>query len=396
MTPGPSGSSTDPNPIIPINPPKSLLSLPKELLTEVCSLLDRKDAISLLYVHRSLHQSAESRIYRDITLSIPTYWGEPVLIRPEGSPYGTNSYCTWAKKQALQVENAGRAEARRRVEEMIKVLSRGTERWRYVRKVVIEPRVGANNAILQFLSLAREHVSEIEIITSRKHIFRDQWQPVPSQTIWAKLLDFDIGEQFDFPNLSTIKVALEGYDCSSSPLALIHLAKGLQHLEVVGGKTEGMEICEEERCPCYIADISYVSFAPIHLQTLVYRGDLDPDGCGSRLLSWVGTTHVTDLTFRIGQTGDLGLDWDHTWLPDVMNGGDLRRLDLRLGHFPLAAILNTTYFSDPDVEVGDPDNQRLRILIQYAPNVEGSATERLDVRQESSGIADAHLPVRHS
>jgi hypothetical protein len=246
----------------------------------------------------------------------------------------------------LQVENAGRAEARRRVEEMIKVLSRGTERWRYVRKVIIEPRVGANNAILQFLSLAREHVSEIEFITSRKHIFRDQWQPDPSQTIWAKLLEFDMGEEYNFPNLSTIKVALEKYDCSSSPLTLIHLSKRLQHLEVVGGKTKEIEICEGERCPCFIA----------------------------------AETHHGSAS-RIHHTDDTGLEWDDEWLPKLMDGGSLRRLDLRVDNFPLAAILDNTYFSDHDVEVGDPDNQRLRTLIQDAPHVRGSATERLDVSQ---------------
>jgi hypothetical protein len=128
-----------------INPPKSLLSLPKELMADICGQLDQRTAINLLYVHRSFHQPAESRIYRDITLSIPTYWGEPVLIRPER--YGSHEYVAWAKKQAKEVELAGRAEARRRAEELIVALStRGLERWRYIRKLVIEPRVEANNA----------------------------------------------------------------------------------------------------------------------------------------------------------------------------------------------------------------------------------------------------------
>jgi hypothetical protein len=192
-----------------------------------------------------------------------------------------------------------------------------------------------------------------------------------------------MGEEYNFPNLSTIKVALEKYDCSSSPLTLIHLSKRLQHLEVVGGKTKEIEICEGERCPCFIAaETQHGSASRSILQTLVYHGDLDPDGFGSRLLSWAGLkTRVTDLTLRIHHTDDTGLEWDDEWLPKLMDGGSLRRLDLRVDNFPLAAILDNTYFSDHDVEVGDPDNQRLRTLIQDAPHVRGSATERLDVSQ---------------
>jgi hypothetical protein len=217
-----------------INPPKSLLSLPKELMADICSQLDQKTAINMLYVHRSFHQPAESRIYRDITLSIPTYWGEPVLIRPER--YGSHEYVAWAKRQAKEVEMAGRAEARRRAEELIVALStRGLERWRYIRKLVIEPRVEANNAIIQILSLARNYVTEIEIIKSRDHIYRDQWTPTRKESFWGKFADFGSVDKYIFPNLVKVSVNLEDGDCSCLPELLLQRAPHLEHVELYGG-----------------------------------------------------------------------------------------------------------------------------------------------------------------
>jgi len=224
----------DPEMTTSINPPKSLLSLPKELMADICSQLDQKTAINLLYVHRSLHQPAESSIYRDITLSIPTYWGEPVLIRP--GRYGTHEYVTWAKKQAKEVELAGRAEARRRAEELIIALStRGLERWRYIRKMVIEPRVEANNAIIQILSLARNYVTEIEIVKSRDHIYRDQWTPTRKEAFWSKFADFGSVDKYTFPNLVKVIVSLEDWECNCLPELLLQRSPHLGHVELYGG-----------------------------------------------------------------------------------------------------------------------------------------------------------------
>jgi len=215
----------------PLSPPRSLLSLPREVMSDVCAQLDQKTAINLLFVHRSLHQPAESRIYRDITLSIPTYWGEPVLIRPD-IEYGSDEYVAWAKRRSMRVELAGRAEARRRAEEMIMSLSRGVERWRYVKKLVIEPRVEANNAIVQILSLARKYVTEIEIIKSRDHIYRDQWTPTRGDTFWSKLAGFGSVKQYSFPNLVKVTSSLESWECSCLPELLLIRAPRLEVVKI--------------------------------------------------------------------------------------------------------------------------------------------------------------------
>jgi hypothetical protein len=362
------------NPITPINPPKTLLSLPKELLTEVCSYLDQKTAISLLYVHRTLHQPAESRIYREINLFIPTYWGEPVLIRPANLRYGTDPYCTWAKKQALYVENAGRAEARRRAEEMIKVLSRGDGRWRYVRKVVIEPRPGAVNAIIQILSLAKEYINEIQVVQSRKHINRIQWEPPMLQTIWAKLLDFQSYGNFIMPNLSTIRVRLEKYDCSAVPLTLIVLAGRLDVLEIDGGRA-----CSDDGCPCTDVEWDRGLSGLRKLSSVRIEAKAEDDISSTTLLEWLWDyTRAESLALRIKTTGHSGADLEcFGWLFGMLGVDTMRRVDFRLGATTFADMLSW----DPcggDYE-GWSQGSKLNSLIQDAPAVRRSAKERLEV-----------------
>jgi len=346
-------------------------------MTDICSRLDQKSAISLLYVHRSFHQPAESRIYRDITLSIPTYWGEPVLIRPPHLHYGTEPYIKWAKKQAKEVEMAGRAEARRRAEEMIMNLSKGTERWRYIRKLVIEPRVGANNAIVQILSLARQYITEIIIVTSRKHIYRSEWAPKTGETLWAKLADFGPFETYTFPNLNTIAIDLERYDCCSSPAYLIDRASGLQVIKLNGGNARYQEHERpengDEDCEC----ASWYDFAETHESMLgsLRIVDIAYDACGidetsPRLIRrCLAQSGITELKINI-ENAAFNEDGSG-WLEDILLHSSIEHLEYDIPTIPIDEAIEEL----PGIEDAEAV---LQSLIHHTPNL-GSADERLQV-----------------
>jgi len=319
-------------------------------MADICSQLDQKTAINLLYVHRSFHQPAESRIYRDITLSIPTYWGEPVLIRPER--YGSNEYVAWAKRQAKEVEMAGRAEARRRAEELIVALStRGLERWRYIRKLVIESRVEANNAIVQILSLARNYITEIEIIKSRDHIYRSQWTPTRKESFWGKFADFGSVDKYTFPNLVKVSVKLEAGDCSCLPELLLQRAPHLEHVELDGGiptdywhnEPEGIDhYCDcpyqetpgrnaTHRSPPWEATLRVA-----HITCIAKEGY----GCPPELAkSIISSDNLKKLTIRIDDLVDEE-DTAYIWLETMLHHPTLEHLDYDIPNMPIDEALD--------------------------------------------------------
>ena len=370
----------DPKMMTSINPPKSLLSLPKELVADICSQLDQKTAINLLYVHRSFHQPAESRIYRDITLSIPTYWGEPVLIRPER--YGSNEYIAWAKKQAKGVEMAGRAEARRRAEELIVALStRGLERWIYIRKLVIEPRVEANNAIIQILSLARNYVTEIEIIKSRDHIYRDQWTPKRKESFWAKFADFGLVDKYTFPNLVKVSVKLEIWDCCCLPEMLLQRTPNLEHVELQGGTATDLSHSEPQD-PDDICDCPYqeTSEGNTHISppwTGALRGaSIDCPATGydgnppNLMESIMNARNLKKLTLRLEDAIDEGGD-EQDWVSDLLHHPTLEHLEYDVPEIPFISALEMA-------ECEKDHHSALQALIYSVPAI-NLASERLEV-----------------
>jgi hypothetical protein len=363
-----------------INPPKSLLSLPKELMADICSQLDQKTAINMLYVHRSFHQPAESRIYRDITLSTPTYWGEPVLIRPER--YGSHEYVAWAKKQAKEVEMAGRAEARRRAEELIVALStRGLERWRYIRKLVIEPRVEANNAIIQILSLARNYVTEIEIVKARDHIYRDQWTPKRKESFWSKFADFGSVDKYTFPNLVKVSIELEKWDCCCLPELLLQRTPNLTYVELRGGSPkdgsretpyDDEDICD---CPYQGSPNAATHISP------PWEATLQEASISCKATSYLGTP--PDLMESIMAAENLkklklrlidAIDEDGNgseWLFDVLHHPTLEQLEYDVSEIPFSDALEMT-------ERDEDHHSALQVLIYPVPDI-NLASERLDV-----------------
>jgi hypothetical protein len=365
-----------------INPPKSLLSLPKELMADICSQLDQKTAINMLYVHRSFHQPAESRIYRDITLSIPTYWGEPVLIRPER--YGSHEYVVWAKKQAKEFEMAGRAEARRRAEELIVALStRGLERWRYIRKLVIEPRVEANNAIIQILSLARNYVTEIEIVKSRDHIYRDQWTPTRKESFWGKFSDFGSVDKYTFPNLVKVSVNLEDWDCSCLPELLLQRAPHLEHIELYGGNPTDYLHREpegpDEYCDCPYQETPEreathrsppweATLRVAHITCTAREGY----GCPPQLAEdIIASEDLKKLTIRVDDLVDE-TGTAYVWFETMLHHPTLEHLDYDIPNMPLGEALELL-----EENTMDPESS-LKTLIYPVPQLQVNH-ERLEV-----------------
>jgi hypothetical protein len=359
-----------------INPPKSLLSLPKELMADICSQLDQKTAINMLYVHRSFHQPAESRIYRDITLSIPTYWGEPVLIRPER--YGSHEYVAWAKKQAKEVEMAGRAEARRRAEEMIVILSRGAERWRYIRKLVIEPRVEANNAIIQILSLARNYITELEIIKSRDHIYRNEWYPADNERIWSKLTDFGSVDKYSFPNLVKASFHLEHNDCSSIPALLLQRTPVLEEVSIKGGYARYLSHKDEDEdevslCDCPFQRTSKFNHLIPPWQASLRVANIDCDSSTENGLppllaeQLMFADNLTKVTIRLAESQDDDGPWPE-WL-EILTRPMLEHLDYDVFDKPFPEALEM---------IEGPIHSALRTLIYSEPHVQ-AAYERLEV-----------------
>ena len=369
----------DPKMMTSINPPKSLLSLSKELMADICSQLDQKTAINLLYVHRSFHQPAESRIYRDITLSIPTYWGEPVLIRPER--YGSNEYIAWAKKQAKEVEMAGRAEARRRAEELIVALStRGLERWRYIRKLVIEPRVEANNAIVQILSLARNYITEIDIIKSRDHIYRSQWTPTRKESFWGKFADFGSVDKYMFPNLVKVSVDLEKWECCNLPELLLQRAPKLEYVGLRGGDPKDASHADydhDDDCDCpYQQGVGESTHLPPPWEATLRVASIS---CGATayfgappdlMESIIVAKNLEKLTLRL--TDAVDEDGQGTeWLSDLLHHPTLEHLEYDIPEIPFSEAL--------DVAERDEDHHSaLQVLIYSVPDI-NLASERLEV-----------------
>lgn len=197
-----------------------------------------------------------------------------------------------------------------------------------------------------------------------------------AQTFWTKLLDFDESNEFGFPNLTTIKVALEDYDCSSLPLALIPLAHGVEYLKITGGRTNDTVLCEEQGCACLgvIGEAHYSSL--LRLRTMVIHGDLTDTDEPSFLLRWVAARAcVWDLTLRIGGSGHHALEEEEDWLQDMLVTDVLQRLDIRLGGSTFEDVLLCIGVNDEE------EYAALDTLIVDAPQVQDSATERLDVSE---------------
>jgi hypothetical protein len=266
---------------------------------------------------------------------------------------------------------AGRAEARRRAEEMIKILSRGPERWRYIRKLVIEPRVGVNSAIVQILSLARNYIVELEIVKSRDHIYRSQWSPRKGETIWAKLADFGPFETYTFPNLKSISVQLEDYDCVNVVGHIIQRAPGTLHIKLEGGDTNyfGHEENEDgEDCDCMlwsnhqapnlapnckVADIS----CPAH------------EGCGTPPLVVSELLRLSPLTSLKIRLDGAGTENGTGWLDTILMDEAIAHLEYDIPNIP---------FSEAVEETGLVDNYAIRSLIITLPDI-SAAHERLQV-----------------
>jgi hypothetical protein len=269
---------------------------------------------------------------------------------------------------------AGRAEARRRAEEMIMILSRGTERWRYIRKLVIEPRIGANNAIVQILSLARHYITEIEIVKSREHIYRSQWKPKSAETLWAKLADFGSFETYTFPNLKSVRIDLEDYDCCDSPGYLIDRATGLQRITLHGGSADypGHEHPEHGDNDCECA--SWVNFAEDHAPTfaslrsvdIAYVADESGDYPPRLIRRCLVQEGVTELKTNIKNAGIY--ETGPEWIEEILNHASVKHLEYNI---PLVSI----DMAVEELEMSDAAPV-LQSLIYHIPKL-ASADERL-------------------
>lgn len=253
---------------------------------------------------------------------------------------------------------------------MIKILSRGPERWRYIRKLVIEPRVGANSTIVQILSLAREYIVELEIIKSRDHIYRSRWNPKKGETLWSKLVDFGSFKTYTFPNLKVLSVDLENYDCASLPGHIIQRTAGLRHVTLKGGKAfyQGHEADEEgDDCDCRAWD-DYCStpMAP-ELQT----ADLTcpaPDDNGpppSLICRLMQIRSLEKLRISIDDAGE-----GPEWLDDVIDHPNIKHLEYDIPDIPFEEAV--------ELVGGSIESSALRSLIVTVPDI-SSAHERLQV-----------------
>ncbi|KAK4686839.1 hypothetical protein P7C73_g3281, partial [Tremellales sp. Uapishka_1] len=193
----------------------TLLSLPKEVLQIVASHLDIKTALSLVVACKAVQAVAESRIWRDVNLTLPPHYGEYPLIQPHRCE--SSRYCAWARGEARRAEVRAREAARIRIREIIRCGHRGDNRFSHVQKVEIMDRVGSNNGNIEFLALVHLHVKEIIIRPPLTHVFDHMWVLPYHATFLYKVRDFD---GVPFPSLVKLDITLSEV-CDVKDLILI-------------------------------------------------------------------------------------------------------------------------------------------------------------------------------
>lgn len=223
---------------------------------------------------------------------------------------------------------AGRAETRRKVENIILVMD--DERRKCVRKVVIEPRPGANNAIVQVSSFVKDHVREMELMPLRDHIFRDQWQPTRSEMLWHKLLDF--GLQNDcFRNLETVTIEYSVTDHADNLISLLRLSPNIRVLHITAA---GDIDYHPSHCDCgsqHLAD-EYRSLDELPLLEQLSITSKGPADGGlqewiSDLLQAAGNLR----SFTLHLPAAYGYPPIDVWLEALNDSSELTRLDWRCG-----------------------------------------------------------------
>lgn len=264
---------------------------------------------------------------------------------------------------------------------MIVALStRGPERWRYNRKLVIEPRVEANNAIIQIMSLARNYVTEIEIIKSRDHIYRDQWTPKRKESFWSKLVDFGSIDNYIFPNLVKVSVDLEKWDCCCLPELLLQRAPRLEEADLRGGypiNSSHTDLVDEDECDCPYQEIdgktphisppwaATLRAATISCRATAYYGS-PPD----LMDNIIKADNLMKLNLRLTEAGDEDGD-SSPWYANLLHHPTLEHLEYDVPDVPFSEALE-------HAERDDTDHSALQTLIYSLPAIE-MAHERLEV-----------------
>jgi hypothetical protein len=221
--------------------------------------------------------------------------------------------------------------------------------------------------------LARDYITDIEVIRSRDHIYRTEWSPKRGETFWEKLLDFGPFKTHLFPNLQSASFKLEVRDCANVPGLILQRAPALQHISLEGGdpRWPGHEDGgDDDECACDMwsqyEDVmpDYENLRSLHVACKGCHDNGVPPYLVRHLLDNVA---IPSLKIRVE---DARIDEDNgmEWLYDIIESRSLTYLEYDVPGIPFSEAL----------EERDVEHSVLRSLVIPVPEME-PMHERLQV-----------------
>lgn len=202
-------------------PPLSLTDLPAEILSQVSRLLDRPSAISFALVSRVFTVPAESRLWRDLDLTLPPNFGRRPWVRP--CEEGTDGYELLNEEEVARVREDCRTELMERIRKMSS--SWDERRMGLVRAIKIVSCYGAVNQTISILTMVNSTLRYLHFVLA-------DWSPE-----WQSIDIVMLQSITSFPALTHIRIDFGAIIYADFLTTLVAGAPNLVHLEASIGSS---------------------------------------------------------------------------------------------------------------------------------------------------------------
>ncbi|KAI9634337.1 uncharacterized protein MKK02DRAFT_39014 [Dioszegia hungarica] len=180
-------------------PPRTLQSLPQELISLIISNLDRAGAISLRLTSSAFSNATEEFLWRTIDLCVPPHYGELPSVQPCATSED-KAYREWAEGMAQSAVVKVRAALK---DKMRRVALAGDERrMRMVEIIRVMAIPGAVYGFLHTLEIVSSHLKRLELYVPDRYVFDYGWPAGLNETLDFKLIDIGL----EFPALTYVYI----------------------------------------------------------------------------------------------------------------------------------------------------------------------------------------------